>query len=66
MATTLSTSELEDRIAILRDNIRQLVEQAAALSGGANEELFSDRIEKQTAELEELISEHKERTIASR
>jgi hypothetical protein len=66
MPSTLSTPELEDRIAILRDNIRQLVEQAAARSGGADEELLSDRIEKQTAELESLIAEHTERTIASR
>ena len=35
--STLSLPELEDRIAILRDNIRQLTEQAAALSGAADE-----------------------------
>ena len=29
---SLSLSELEQRIAIIRDNIRQLVEQAAAFS----------------------------------
>jgi len=30
---SLSLLELEQRIAIIRDNIRQLVEQAAAFSG---------------------------------
>ena len=38
MDNTLSLSELNDRIAILRDNIRQLVEQAAGSSGAADEE----------------------------
>jgi len=37
--TPLSRSELDDRIAILRDNLRQLVEQAAARSGAQTEEL---------------------------
>ena len=31
--STLSLPEIEDRIAIVRDNIRQLIEQAAAFSG---------------------------------
>ena len=35
---SLSLPELDDRIAILRDNIRQLTEQAAASAGAANEE----------------------------
>ena len=57
MASTLSAPELDDRIAILRDNIRQLVEQAAAAAGGANEERASDRIAEQSAELEKLTKE---------
>ncbi len=57
MASTLSVPELEDRIAILRDNIRQLVEQAAAASGEANESRTSDRIAEQSAELEKLTKE---------
>ncbi|MBX9710022.1 MAG: hypothetical protein K2X60_03235 [Xanthobacteraceae bacterium] len=55
--STLSLPELEDRIAILRDNIRQLVEQAAAQSGGQDEERNADRIAQQTEELEKLIKE---------
>jgi len=52
-----SLPELDDRIAVLRDNIRQLVEQAAAVSGGADEDRTSDRIAQQTAELERLTKE---------
>jgi hypothetical protein len=37
-------SELDDRIAVLRQNIRQLIEQAASASGGQNEERTADRI----------------------
>ncbi len=55
--STLSRPELEDRIAILRDNIRQLVEQAAAYSGGEDEERNADRIAQQTEELEKLVKE---------
>ena len=52
----LSLSEMEDRIAILRDNIRQLIEQAAAQSGAGDDARISDRIADQTQELEELIA----------
>ncbi len=52
--TTLSLSELNDRIAILRDNIRQLVEQAAGAAGASNEERISARINQQNEELEKL------------
>jgi hypothetical protein len=50
----LSLAELENRIAIARDNIRQLIEQAAAASGERNEERISDRLAQQNAELEAL------------
>ncbi|RTL50230.1 MAG: hypothetical protein EKK40_12850 [Bradyrhizobiaceae bacterium] len=57
MTGSLSLPELQDRIAILRDNIRQLVEQAAAQSGAADEDLAADRLAAQTAELEKLEAE---------
>lgn len=57
MTGSLSLPELQDRIAILRDNIRQLIEQAAAQSGGADEDLASDRLAAQSAELEKLEKE---------
>ena len=52
--SALSLAELENRIAIARDNIRQLIEQAAAASGQSNEERISDRLAQQNAELEAL------------
>ncbi len=55
--SSLSRPELEDRIAILRDNVRQLIEQGAAASGGQTEERNADRIAQQTEELEALVKE---------
>ena len=52
--SALSLAELEDRIAVVRDNIRQLIEQAAGASGGSNEDLVAERLEQQNAELESL------------
>jgi hypothetical protein len=61
--SSLSLPELDDRIAILRDNIRQLIEQAAAVSGGQNEERNADRIAQQTEELEALVKERDGRKL---
>ena len=55
--STFSRAELDDRIAILRDNIRQLTEQAAASSGAGDEARTADRIAQQTEELEKLIKQ---------
>jgi hypothetical protein len=55
--STLSRADLDDRIAMLRDNIRLLTEQAAALSGAADEERNADRIAEQQAELDELLKQ---------
>jgi uncharacterized small protein (DUF1192 family) len=55
--TSLSATELADRIAILRDNIRQITEQAASVSGAADEERNADRLAQQTDELDILIKE---------
>jgi hypothetical protein len=52
---SLSLSELNDRIAILQDNIRQLVEQAAASSGAGDEERTSERIAQQNEQLDKLV-----------
>jgi uncharacterized small protein (DUF1192 family) len=57
MNGTLSIAELDDRIAILRDNLRQLVEQAAGSSGAQDEERTAERIAQQTAELDKLVAE---------
>jgi hypothetical protein len=52
---SLSLSELNDRIAILQDNIRQLVEQAAGSSGARDEERTSERITQQNEQLDRLV-----------
>ena len=52
-----SLPELEDRIAIIRDNLRQLVEQAAAVSGAEDEVRNSDRIAQQTEALQRLVKQ---------
>jgi uncharacterized small protein (DUF1192 family) len=57
MSDNLSLPELNDRIAVLRDNLRQLVEQAAAASGSQNEERIADRIAQQSAELDRLVAQ---------
>ena len=52
---SLPLDALNDRIAILEDNIRQLIEQAAAASGEQNESRIADRINQQNDELDRLI-----------
>jgi len=52
--TPLSLAEIDDRIAIVRDNLRQLVEQAAAQSGASDDDLATRRITEQEAELAQL------------
>jgi hypothetical protein len=56
-APPLSLPELEERIAISRDNIRQLMEQAAAYSGAEDEDRNADRLAQQSKELAALLKE---------
>jgi hypothetical protein len=56
-ASPLSLSDLEQRIAIVRDNIRQLIEQAAAFSGAEDEARNADRLAQQNEELERLTKQ---------
>ena len=51
-AEPLSLAELEERLSVVRDNLRELVEQAAAYSGAADEELMSARIAEQEERLQ--------------
>jgi len=62
MDDTLSLAELDDRIAILRDNLRQLAEQAAGSSGAQDEERTAERIDQQTEQLNKLIAERDRRS----
>jgi hypothetical protein len=59
--TRLSDGEINNRIAILRDNLRQLTEQAAAQAGAASEERLANRIEDQSQELDDLLKEQERR-----
>jgi hypothetical protein len=60
MTNDLSLDQIEDRIAITRDNIRQLIEQAAAYSGAGDEERNADRLAQQEQELEALVKQRDE------
>ena len=64
--SSLSSAELNDRIRILEDNIRQLIEQAAAASGERNEARIADRLSQQNEELERLTRERDARSKKSR
>ncbi len=57
MTSTVSLAELDKRIAIVRDNIRQLIEQAAARSGAEDEDRNADRIARQNEELDRLMKQ---------
>jgi hypothetical protein len=57
MADPDALADLDQRIAILRDNLRELVEQAAAYSGAADESRVADRIADQQARLDALLKE---------
>ena len=56
-STPLSLAELEQRMAIVRDNIRELIEQAAAFSGAEDEDRNADRLAQQQEELDKLTKE---------
>jgi hypothetical protein len=49
-------TELEERIAVIRQNIQELIEQAAAYSGAGDEARAADRIAQQEEELAKLIA----------
>ncbi|HUW75009.1 MAG TPA: hypothetical protein VMW05_13485 [Methyloceanibacter sp.] len=57
MANPVSLEEVERRIQIVEDNLRELVEQAAAYSGAADEERNAQRIADQQAKLDALMKE---------
>ena len=54
MKSGLTLTELNAGIAAVRENLRQLAEQAAADSGASNEDLNAARIAGQEKELAEL------------
>ncbi|MGB6769845.1 MAG: hypothetical protein WBE50_17495 [Methyloceanibacter sp.] len=54
MTDDATLTELNTRIAAIRENIRELIEQAAAYSGAADQERTADRIADQEAQLAAL------------
>jgi hypothetical protein len=55
MSTGPTITELDERIAVIRQNIQELIEQAAAYSGAGDEARAADRIAQQEQELARLI-----------
>ena len=55
MSANPTIAELDQRIALIRRNLTELVEQAAAFSGAGDEARVADRIANQEAELAKLI-----------
>ena len=57
MADDEVLAEIDRRIALVRENLRKLVEQAAGTSGAADEDRNADRIADQERLLAELEAE---------
>jgi predicted nucleic acid-binding Zn-ribbon protein len=57
MPDTPTLAEINERIAAIRDNLRELTESAAARSGGADEDFAADRIAEQEAQLASLVKQ---------
>jgi hypothetical protein len=57
MADNGALKDVEKRIQIVEDNLRELMEQAAAYPGAADEERNADRIAEQQAKLDALLKE---------
>ena len=57
MADKLALAEIDRKIQIVEDNLRELIEQAAAYSGAADEERNAKRIADQQAKLDALLKE---------
>ncbi len=54
---SLNLAEIDAQLSVVRDNLRDLVEQAAAYSGAADEERMNSRIAEQQEKLDQLTSE---------
>ena len=57
MADEAKLQDLDERIALTRDNIRELTEQAAAFSGAGDEARVADRLAEQEQALAELLKQ---------
>ena len=57
MATAATLAELDELIAVIRENVRGLTEQATAFSGAEDEARTADRIAEQEHLLASLLKE---------
>ena len=57
MVDAAALQDLEQRIAAIRDNIRELTEQAAAFSGAEDDDRAAERIAEQEELLAKLLKE---------
>ena len=57
MADPATLRDLDREIAVARENLRELTERAAALSGAGDEELAAERIARLQQALETLVKE---------
>jgi hypothetical protein len=55
-----AVADIDNRIAIVRSNLRELVEQATSYSGASDEERLSQRISEQETKLEALRKQRRE------
>ena len=60
MSDKAKLAELDEEIAAVRANLRELTEQAAAQSGAADEELAAERIARQERLLASLLKERED------
>ena len=58
------TADIDDQIAVARENLRELIEQAAAYSGAADDDLVAQRID-QEARIE-LMTKRREEVLHRR
>jgi enolase len=61
----LNLAEIDARLSVVRDNLSELVEQAAAYSGAGDEDRMSSRIAEQEEQLE-LLTRQREALLGGR
>jgi hypothetical protein len=59
-----NTADIDDQIAVARENLRELIEQATAYSGAADDDLVAQRIADQEARIE-LMTTRREEVLQS-
>jgi len=57
MVDAATLAQLDERIAAIRENLRDLIEQAAARSGAGDESHADDMISEQEDELAKLVKQ---------